>query len=191
MFLNATNLVVQVQYHINVIYSLGGGNTHTDIPTSRKKTISRNQGVPAEGQCVPGLKRSRDWSLQQKVRKQELQIQILVKATRFNLYFGWRYKLTHQAKVGIKSCRIVFAALVCCSNQSLLLFKLLFLYVNFLMHNSQHKKPACYTDVQSAILTLLLLTIEHFNTMFNITCNGLRVTHWTLSHLYKEESQAL
>ena len=35
-------LVVQVQYHMNVIYSLGGGHTHrhTDMQT---KAISRNQ----------------------------------------------------------------------------------------------------------------------------------------------------
>ena len=24
-------LVIQVQYHVNVIYSLGGGHTHTDV----------------------------------------------------------------------------------------------------------------------------------------------------------------
>ena len=38
-------LVVKVQYHVNVIYSLGGGHTHTHahIPTLKTKAISRNQ----------------------------------------------------------------------------------------------------------------------------------------------------
>ena len=38
-------LVVQVEYHMNVIYSLGGRHTHAhaNIPTSRTKAISRNQ----------------------------------------------------------------------------------------------------------------------------------------------------
>ena len=43
-------LVVQVKYHVNVIYSLGVGTyththtrTHANIPTSWTKAISRNQ----------------------------------------------------------------------------------------------------------------------------------------------------
>ena len=41
-------LVVLAQYHVNVIYSLGGRHTHTNvnIPTSRTKAISRNQVLP-------------------------------------------------------------------------------------------------------------------------------------------------
>ena len=43
-------LVVQVQYHVNVIYSLGDRHTHmhtyTDIPTLRTKAISRNHTSP-------------------------------------------------------------------------------------------------------------------------------------------------
>ena len=42
-----------------------------------------------------------DQPLQQEVRKQELQIQILVKYTRLDPYFG---RPIHQVKVGIKSC---------------------------------------------------------------------------------------
>ena len=44
-------LIVQVQYHMNVIYSLGGKHTH--ILTSRTKAISRNQAQLAG---EPGLK---------------------------------------------------------------------------------------------------------------------------------------
>ena len=49
-------LVVLVQYHVNVIYSLGGGHTHThaDMPTSQTKAISRNQARRKAG--APGLK---------------------------------------------------------------------------------------------------------------------------------------
>ena len=41
-----------------------------------------------------------------------------------NPYLGWKHKLTHQAKVGIKPCTIVFTAPVtfCCGDQSLLPF---------------------------------------------------------------------
>ena len=34
-------MVVQVKYHVNVIYSLGGGDTYT--PMLQTKEISRNQ----------------------------------------------------------------------------------------------------------------------------------------------------
>ena len=46
-------LVVLVQYHVNVIYSLGGGHTHANIPTLRTKAISRNQA--RAGLRAPGL----------------------------------------------------------------------------------------------------------------------------------------
>ena len=36
-------LVVQVQYHLNVIYCLGGGDAHIHILTLRTKAISKNQ----------------------------------------------------------------------------------------------------------------------------------------------------
>ena len=48
-------LVVQVQYHVNAIYSLEGGHTH--IPTLQTKAISRNQ---VHGQHAPGLKNTID-----------------------------------------------------------------------------------------------------------------------------------
>ena len=36
-------LGVQVKYHMNVIYNLGGGDTPANIPTLRTKAILRNQ----------------------------------------------------------------------------------------------------------------------------------------------------
>ena len=46
-------LVVQVQYHMNVIYSPRGRHTH--IPTSQTKAISRNQARASLGRHTPGL----------------------------------------------------------------------------------------------------------------------------------------
>ena len=61
-------LVVQVQYHVNVIYGFGGEHTHTDfaggtharmhthIPTSRTKAISKTRHAPdlkTNGEKVP------------------------------------------------------------------------------------------------------------------------------------------
>ena len=79
------NLACQEFRYLNIVHSVRSHNYKNNINYEFKKG-------------------SRDWSLQQKVKKQELQIQILVKS-RFNPYFGWKYNLTRQAKVGIKSCR--------------------------------------------------------------------------------------
>ena len=56
-------LVVQVQYHVNVIYSLGGRHTRTHARTHKQtyqrrgqKQFQETKRVLAEGWRVPGLK---------------------------------------------------------------------------------------------------------------------------------------
>ena len=52
-------LVGQVQYHKNVIYSLGGGHTHTRTYAywlHRQKQFQETRHTPAFGQRTPGLK---------------------------------------------------------------------------------------------------------------------------------------
>ena len=46
-------LVVQVKYHVNVIYSLKGGHTHKHTDFVGKNNFKK------PGMCQPGLKRSR------------------------------------------------------------------------------------------------------------------------------------
>ena len=46
-------LVVQVQYHMNVIYSLGGGHTHTHACTRwNSHVVTATQGTHAQLTCI-------------------------------------------------------------------------------------------------------------------------------------------
>ena len=47
-FNKLVQLVVQVKYHVNVIYSLSGEHTHTSILILQTKTTSRNQACAGQ-----------------------------------------------------------------------------------------------------------------------------------------------
>ena len=54
-------LVVQVQYHVTVIYSLRGGHTHTHVHTHTNvvdKAFQETGHAPAESWYAPGLNNS-------------------------------------------------------------------------------------------------------------------------------------
>ena len=56
-------LVVQVEYDVNVIYSLGGGDTHKHTDFTDKSNFKK-PGAPAKGLHTPGLKQI--WRVQKK-----------------------------------------------------------------------------------------------------------------------------
>ena len=51
-------LVVQVQYHVNVIHSLGGGHTHTHTDIVDKSNFKKPGARRPKGRRVPGLTNS-------------------------------------------------------------------------------------------------------------------------------------